>query len=485
MSDSEKQNSNDKPAFKFEEETPVITQHEQKIGGKKIAYTATVGRMPLKTEQDEIDAQIFFIAYTRDDVKDHSQRPLVFAFNGGPGSASIWLHMGALGPKRVDMADGGFLPASPYRMTDNEYSILDLADIVFVDPVGTGFSRAKDDDTAKTFWNLEKDVESVGKFIRLYLTRYGRWSSPLFLAGESYGTTRSAGLAGHLVDKGITFAGILLVSTVLNFQTILFGRGNDLPYMLYIPTYAATAWYHQRLPEDLQTRPLADVLAEVEAWTVSDYWVALARGDQLPEDERQSIISTLSRYTGLSEQYLAYTNLRPEIMRFDKELLRDEGWTVGRIDSRFKGRDAVQVNERPDFDPSLVQIDPPYTAVFNQYVRQHLGYETDLEYMTLSYDVNGKWEWERGRYPDTSEALRSALAKNPYTQIYIGQGYYDLATPHYGAVYTFNHMDLSPEARQNLHFYFYEAGHMYYLDVPSLKQFKADAKKFFKAALNQ
>ena len=376
--------------------------------------------MPLKNKEGDIDAEIFFMAYTlnpqtskRKPQADSSKRPLMFVFNGGPGSASVWLHLGALGPKRVKMEDEGWMPKPPYQLVDNEFSWLDIADLVFIDPVGTGYSRAAKDDLNKNYWSIQGDLDSVGEFIRLYLTKYNRWQSPLFLAGESYGTTRAAGLAGHLIDKGIAFNGVILISTVINFQTLFFGRGNDLTYMVYTPTYAATAWYHGKLDDDLQQKSLEDLLSEVEAWTETEYHVALAKGDRLTVEEREKIIGQLSRYTGISEDYIDKSNLRLQIFRFCKELLRDEKRTVGRLDSRFKGRDALAVTEAFEFDPSMIAIDSPYTAMMNNYVRTQLGYETDTEYRTLSYEVNGGWEWDRGSFPDTSERLRSALAKNP------------------------------------------------------------------------
>jgi carboxypeptidase C (cathepsin A) len=490
MSDADKEKDNDKnneqkdAKLKFEDKPPVETKHELTIGKKSLKYAVNTGMMPLKNEETgEIEAQIFFMAYTLDGKKDKSKRPLVFVFNGGPGSASVWLHLGALGPKRVKMQDEGWLPAPPYQLVDNPHTWLDAADLVFVDPVGTGYSRSAKAEYNKKYWSLKGDIESLGEFIRLYLTRFNRWTSPLFLAGESYGTTRAAGLAGHLVDKGIAFNGVVLISNAINFQTLRFGRGNDLPNMLYIPTYAATAWYHKKLPDDLQKKPLKDVLAEVEAWTETEYALALTKGDRLDDKERQTIIDQLSRYTGINPTYIDGTNLRIDIWRFCKELLRDRKRTVGRLDSRFKGRDAIAVTEGPEFDPSMVEIAPPYTAMINHYVRSELGYETDTEYETLSYKTFEGWEAEKGQYTDTSEALRSALAKNAFMKVMVAQGYYDLATPHFAAQYTFTHMDIDPELRDNIQTAHYEAGHMFYLDVKSLTKFRKDVEKFMKFAL--
>lgn len=469
---------------KLTETAPIQTRHAIEFGERTLAYTTTAGMMPLKNvDTGEIEAQLFFTAYTLETAEPDPKRPLTFVFNGGPGSASIWLHMGALGPKRVKMQDEGWMPAPPYQVVENEHTWLDLTDLVFVDPVGTGYSRAAKPDLNKKFWGLKGDLESVGEFIRLYLVRYKRWGSPLFLAGESYGTTRAAGLAGLLVDKGIAFNGVMMISTVMNFQTLDFDRGNDLTYPLFTPTYTATAWYHRRLPEDLQSRPLRDVLAEVEAWAETDYTVALMKGDRLTEAERTEVINTLARYTGLETRFIDHSNLRIHIMRFCKELMRDQKRTVGRLDSRFQGIDTLPISEMPDFDPSFMAIIPPYTATFNQYARAELGYETDTEYEALSFKVNMGWEYEGGKYPDTSEAMRSAFAKNPFMKLFLAAGFYDLATPYFATYYTVNHMDIDPALRGNIHISEYEAGHMLYLDVKSLAKLKADVVTFMGLAL--
>ncbi|RMF77314.1 MAG: peptidase S10 [Chloroflexi bacterium] len=476
--DSEKKDEKPK------EVPPVVTQHSITLDGETLEYTVTAGMMPLKNKDGDIEANIFFTAYTLNDVADVGKRPLCFVFNGGPGSASVWLHLGAIGPKRVVMQDEGWMPAPPYRLEDNAQTWLNLTDLVFIDPVGTGYSRAIKDEDNKNYWNLKTDIESVGEFIRLYLTRYMRWASPLFLAGESYGTTRAAGLSGHLFDKGIALNGIVLISTILNFQTARFTQGNDLPYILFLPTYTATAWYHNKLPDDLQKRAIDDVLKEVREWAETEYAYLLAKGSRLTDDERQTLITQLARFTGLAEKFIDHSDLRLHIQRFCKELLRDEKRTVGRLDSRFKGTDKLPVTEFPDVDPSMTAIMPPYTAMMNDYVRRELGYETDVEYKILSFEVNRSWEYERGEFPDTSEALRSALARNPFMKVFVAQGYYDLATPFFAAEYTINHAGIDPSLLDNIHFDYYEAGHMLYLDVTSLKKFKADVAEFLSTSSN-
>src|SRR4051794_35655682 len=287
---------------KKEDEKPIVTKHSIQLGGKTLSYTVTTGLMPIKTDTGEVEAHMFFMAYTVDRPQGSPVRPLTFSFNGGPGSASVWLHLGALGPRRVKLNDDGSLPAPPYQLVDNEATWLDLTDIVFIDPVNTGYSRAAKPDLTKKFLGLEGDVASIGEFIRLYLTRNERWTSPLFLAGESYGTTRAAGLSGYLIDRGIAFNGIVLLSTVLNFQTLLFTKGNDLPYELILPTYTATAWYHHKLAPDLQ-KDLHKALAESEAWALGGYTEILNKGDQLTASERDTAITKLSRLTGLSQEY--------------------------------------------------------------------------------------------------------------------------------------------------------------------------------------
>ena len=461
---------------------PSITRHEIRVGNRALRYTVTTGVMPLKSAAGETEARIFYMAYTLDGVGDAARRPLMFSFNGGPGSSSVWLHLGALGPRRVDMLPDGAMPPPPFRLVDNEQTWLDFTDLVFIDPVGTGYSRAARPDLASRYFGLQGDIQSVGEFIRLYLVRNSRWTSPLFLVGESYGTTRAAGLSGYLIDRGIAFNGVMLVSTVLNFQTTRFGRGNDLPYVLFLPTYAAIAWYHKRLPAEVQGTDLRRFLEEVERWAAGDYTVALAKGDRLTQAERQEVIERLHRYTGLSKSFIDNSDLRIEIQRFDKELLRDQKRTVGRLDGRFKGIDELAVTERPDFDPSLAAIRPPYTATFNQYVRSELNFRSDLEYYILGGGI-GRWDWGTDNsYADTAEPLRSAFAKNPHMKLFVASGYYDLATPYFAAEYTLRHMSLDPALRANVTTTFYEAGHMMYIDQTSLAQLKRDAAAFVQNA---
>lgn len=456
------------------EKDPVVTHHQM----GKLKYTATAGMLPLKNEFGETEAGIFYMAYTKDGVTDPANRPLMFSFNGGPGSSSVWLHLGAVGPKRVELEPDGGMPAPPYKLVDNPETWLEHTDLVFIDPVGTGFSRPAKKDGGKAYWSLEGDIESVAEFIRLYLSRNKRWASPLYLVGESYGTTRASGLAGKLVERGIAFNGIVLVSSILNFQTARFHKGNDLPYILFLPTYTATAWHHGQLPHFAS---LADALKEAEAFASGDYVLALAQGDRLSPEKRAETVAQLARVTGLSPEYIESTELRINIHRFCKELLRREKRTVGRLDSRFKGIDELAATENPQHDPSMSMIMPPYTAAINDYLTRTLGYETDVPYYV--FNPGELWKnWTYGDaangHPDTSEALRSALSRNPHMKVFVASGYYDLATPYFATEYTLAHLGLDPSLRSNIQTEYYEAGHMMYIDVNCLAKLQADIARF-------
>lgn len=478
---SEPENAAPKPLI---EEKPVVTKHEIHPNGRTLAYTATTGMMPLKNAQGDIDANLFYVAYTLDGVTDLSKRPLLFAFNGGPGSASVWLHMGCIGPKRVKMNDDGSLPPPPYHLVDNENTWLDQADLVFVDPVGTGYSRAANRSLQQHYNGIHGDIESVGEFIRLYLQRNERWNSPLFLAGESYGTTRAANLSGYLVERGIAFNGIALLSTILNFETVSFDSGNDLPFALYLPSYTATAFYHKKLSPDLQ-KNLEAALKESEKFALGGYQEALAHGDQLTDADFKSDAAKFARLTGLDPKYVESSDLRVELMHFLRELLRDRKMMAGRLDSRLIGPAPLDAGETGDFDPSMTDIRPPYTAMFGEYVAKELGYHSDATYYVLGGGIL-PWDWgtqNQNRYVNVSESLRSAFAKNPHMHVFVGCGYYDMATPYFAAEYTFSHLGLQPAQRKNVHFSYYTAGHMFYIDVPSHRKLKSDISQFIAEAL--
>jgi len=468
------------------EEPPVITHHEIRVGGRTLRYTATTGMMPIKNRDGETEARMFFMAYTLDDGGNRNRRPLTFSFNGGPGSASVWLHLGAIGPKRVRMNPDGTMPAPPYELVDNEHTWLNQSDLVFIDPVGTGYSRAVRPELASKFFGLQGDIESVGEFIRMYLTRYERWTSPLFLAGESYGTTRASALSGYLIGRGIAFNGIILISTIMNFETTDFAAGNDLAYVMFLPSYAATAWYHRKLPSDLQSRSVQQIVSEVEQWAANDYSLALGKGDRLTGQDRQDVIAKLSRYTGLSQQFIDNANLRVSLTLFRKELLRSEKRSIGRLDARFKGFDANYASDSPDFDASEAAIRPPYTSTFNNYVRSELNYKSDLEYYILGGGITSPWNWgTNNSYVDTSIALRNALARNPYLKIFVAMGYYDMATPYFAVDYTLHHISLDPTLLKNFSTGYYEAGHMMYIDEKSLTRMRMDVGRFIQDSITR
>jgi carboxypeptidase C (cathepsin A) len=466
------------------EEKPVITHHKITVHGKTLAYIATTGFLPIKNEEGHSEARMFYVAYTLDG--GGPKRPLTFSFNGGPGSATIWLHMGCFGPKRVKMRPNGFMPPPPFEWEDNQDTILDKSDIVFVDAIGTGYSRAMTPELGKKFWSVSGDIAAFGEFIRLYLQKSSRWTSPVYLAGESYGTTRAAGLSGYLVDHGIALNGIVLISTILNFETVSFGVGNDLPYILYLPTYAATAAFHHKLTPELESDTEA-LRLEVEKWAAGEYTLALQQGDAIDAATRQSVIDHLARYTGLSKQYIARCNLRVDLAHFDTELLRDETKIIGRLDGRFTAFNESATQQSPEFDPSEAAIRPPYTSVFGDYVKQELGFESDSVYYVLGGGI-GRWDFDTGGragFADTSQALRRAFAKNPFLQVYIAEGIYDAATPYFAVEYTFNHMGLTSEAHKNVTRGHFNAGHMVYIDNDSMVKLKQDVDGLFERTLGK
>ena len=459
-----------------------VTRHKVTIDGKSISYTATASQQPMVNDAGEAEAEIFSISYAADNPSG-KRRPLLFVFNGGPGAASVWLHLGAMGPRRVEMLPDGNMPAPPFKITDNAYSWLDQADLVFVDPVGTGYSRAAKPDLTKNFTSVRSDIESLGKFIRLYLTRNERWNSPIFLVGESYGTFRAAGLSEQLVEHGIALNGIILVSSILNLQTTSFDNGNDLPYQLFLPSYTATAWYHKKLSPDLQA-DLERTLLDAETWAATDYQAALNKGDRLTSQERRETAAKLARFTGLAPAYVENRDLRIDSRGFVRELLRDRGQVVGYMDSRFAAAN-LEPSASSGFDPTIATIRPPFTATINGYLRDELGFQSDLEYLTLGGGI-GHWDWEaKNSYADTSENLRNTFAKNPYMKVFVASGCFDLATPHFATEYTMAHLGLTPALRKNITMRRYQSGHMMYLESGSLAQLKRDVAEFIGGTLKE
>jgi carboxypeptidase C (cathepsin A) len=395
------------------------------------------------------------------------------------------LHLGLIGPKRVALDDQGNAGAPPYKLIDNDFSMLSDADLVFIDPVGTGYSRMVEGEKTKEYHEYQRDLDSVGAFIRLYVSRHERWASPKFIVGESYGTTRACGLAGLLQDKyGMYINGLYLVSVALDFQTIRFDHGNDLPPVMYLPTYAATAWVHKKLPSELQKKSVTSLVKQVEAFAATEYAHALFQGDKLSPKEFDKVATQVARYTGLSVAYVKSTKLRVQIHRFCKELLRDEGRTVGRLDSRFTARDRDSAGEQFEFDPAHAAIGGAFATTLNDYVRRTLKFETDLDYRVLSA-LYMTWGWKdfANRYVNVGETLRRAMNMNPHLKVYVANGYYDMATPHFASDYTVNHLSLDAPLAKNISQYYYEAGHMMYIHAPSLTKMAADMRDFLKKSL--
>ena len=458
------------------DETPVLTQHSINLDGQTLAYTATAAQMPLKDAAGETEAHIFYMAYTLNSATDSAKRPLTFCFNGGPGSASVWVHLGGMGPRSPRLLSNGGMPQPPYQLRDNPNTWLDKTDLVFIDPVGTGYSRAKTTDVARRMNGVQGDISSVGEFIRMYLLRNNRTASPLFIAGESYGTFRAAGLAGYLIDRGIAFNGLVLIGTTLNLETI-WSRSDDLVYQLEFPTYAADAWYQKKAAPEYLKKDLKAFLKDAETFAMGDYANALAKGDDLSAPERKAVIDRLVKFTGLEARYIDESNLRWDVAHFTRQLLRDQHETIGRYDGRLKGPSAMNTGETSEYDPSSTLITPPFIAMFNNYVRNELNYKTDMLY----YTSGGIQPWDYGvqnGFGDTTSMLRSSMVKNPYMKVMVAAAYFDLATPYYAVEYTFNHMGLSPQMHKNITWDFYQAGHMLYIDSDSHAKMKHDISDF-------
>ena len=475
----------------------LVTRHHQTtVAGATVRYTSTTGRIVLHQEKRAPGdpgatwdgarprAEVFFVAYTRDGAGDPAVRPVTFSFNGGPGSSSVWLHLGLLGPKRVRLQDDGMAVAPPYDLVENDASLLDVSDLVFIDPVGTGYSRAASGEKPRDFYGFDGDVESVGDFIRLWVSRFSRWSSPKFLIGESYGTTRAAALAGYLMERHALYLnGLMLVSSVLDFSTVRFEPGNDLPPLLFVPSYAAAAHFHGALDADLQARTVDDLLAEVERWALDDYGPALLQGDALDAERSERIALELARYTGLGVDYVRRSRLRIDIHRFTKELLRSRGRTIGRIDARYSGVDRDEAGATPEFDPSMGATTGAYGATINDYLRRELGFESDLPYEVIQ-GLYAHWDYGRfqNKFVNVAETLRKAIATHPFLRVFVASGVYDLATPHFATRYTLDHLGLPPHLRGNLEEVRYPGGHMMYVDVAILGRLKDDLARFLRAA---
>jgi carboxypeptidase C (cathepsin A) len=451
------------------------TPHAAHIRGKEIKYTATTGTLPIRADDGTVAARMFFIAYTKDGEDAHT-RPVAFLYNGGPGSATVWLHMGSFGPRRVQMADDGFQPAPPYQLVDNDDSLLDATDLVFVDAISTGYSRVVAGVNPAQYHGQSGDLRAFGEFINEYLRSYSRWASPKYLIGESYGTIRSAGLSQELQSRhGIELNGIVLVSALLTYQTISTSPQNDVALISYFPTYTASAWYHKKLPPDL-AGDLKKALDESRTFADGEYASALLKGNSLPAAERHAVAQKIARLTGLTTDYVERTNLRVEPGRFRKELLRDKRLAIGRLDARFTTTDLDAAGEQEEFDPSNTALQGAWTAMFMDYVRNDLKWESDLH-----YDSSGNvrpWIYDQNRYMDMTEPLRTTMAKNPFLKVMVAAGYYDMATPFHGIEMNMWHLAYDPSYTQRLEFEYYEGGHMMYIRPSAHKKLADDITKF-------
>jgi len=458
---------------------PVFTTNTVTIAGQRVTYVAETGMLPILKKDGTTSASVFYVAYTRQGETNKSSRPITFCFNGGPGSSSVWLHLGALGPRRVKMNENGTLPPPPFSLVDNEYSILDNSDLVFIDPVATGFSRAAKDEKPADFFGDSGDLDSVGEFIRLWTTRHERWLSPKYLCGESYGVFRAAGLADHLSSRyGMYLNGLILVSGVLDFATIYDVPGNDVPYPLYLPAYTAAAQFHKKLPDDLQN-DLTKALAESREFAKDEYASALQKGDSLSVDEHKKIADELARLTGLKPQVIEDNNLRIDEGVFRKQLLHDEGLILGAYDSRITGRDDDPASPYPDFDPSDAAVLGPFSAAVNSYVRGELKFEDDLPYEIIA-SVQ-PWNYgARNNYASSGAKLASMMNQNPYMKILVLGGRCDLVCPIDTVHYALDHMQLDANYRTNITYAEFDAGHMMYINLPDLKKLHADVENFLK-----
>ena len=492
--DADAAQDKDKDAKK-KDETPVppektsVSHGSVDVGGKTVHYTATAGNVLIREDkEDKPEASVFYVAYTVDDNRKGSSRPVTFFYNGGPGSSSVWLHMGSLAPVRVESASATATAPPPYRLIPNQYSLIDKSDLVFIDAVGTGYSTPVGKAKGKDFWGVDQDLHAFAKAITRYVTINQRWNSPKFLFGESYGTTRSAGLVNMLQSQGMAFNGVVLLSSILNYASN--SPGLDQNYIGSLPTFAAIAWYHDKVPN--KPASMEAFVNEARTFATGEYASALARGQALTPAEEDAIAVKLGRYTGLSPQYLKESNLRVSQARYRKELLRDERRTVGRYDARYEGIDLDAAGENPEYDASDTAIAGAFTAAFNNYVESTLKWQNDVPYKTTSFDIIRDWDWKHEqpgarfpqRQPYVAGDLARAMRENPKLHVMSANGYFDLATPFFATEFDLGHMQLDPSLRGNLKFTYYPSGHMVYLNVDALARFKADLAAFYDQSLS-
>jgi carboxypeptidase C (cathepsin A) len=450
---------------------PVVTTNSVTIAGRRVNYVAETGMLPLLNADGTLRASIFYVAYTRQGESNVSHRPLVFCFNGGPGAASVWLHLGALGPRRVRLSEDLLRPA-PFGLVDNEFSILSVADLVFIDPVDTGYSRPAEGNKAEQFFGESPDIKSVGEFIQLWTTRNQRWLSPKYLCGESYGVFRAAGLAHYLHARyGMTLSGLIFVSGLLDME-----MSEDRTCQVFLPAYTAAAHFHKKLPPDLQA-DLPKALAKAREFMRTEYAAALFQGASLAADQRAEVVAELARLTGLPEQIIEDNHLRIDSATFRKQLLHDEGLILGRFDARITGRDGDAASRRPDFDPSLSAIDGAFSAAMNAYVRSELKYKDDLPYWILNTVRPWKYEDQRA----VMRALTAEMNASPQLRVLVLNGQCDLACPVDVIRYDINHMKLAPQYRDHIRYVEYEAGHMMYINLPDLEKMQKDLEQFIRS----
>lgn len=458
------------------------SRHSVAVGGRTIPYTATAGTLTIRDDDGKPIASMFYVAYVADRSKGEADRPVTFLYNGGPGSASLFVHMGMFGPVRVQTDSPAATHNAPYSLVENHESLLDKSDLVFLDAIGAGFSRPLGDTKGAAFWGVDQDIDTFARGIQRYITINHRWNSPKFIFGESYGTTRSAGLAYALQDRGIQLNGVLILSSILNYGVR--DAGFDQIYLTYIPSYAATAVYHKKAP---QPADLTAYLQQVREWTRGPYAAALAKGHNISDQELDAVARQMSVYTGLSVEFVKRANLRVDLSRFRKELLRDQRLTVGRLDSRFTGIDADASGDAAEYDASDTGMRPAYTAAFNDYVQRDLGYMSNLTYWSSGPGINRAWDWKHkapgaqvaSQVADTAQDLALAMRQNPHLKLFSLNGLYDMATPFAGAEYDISHMWLEPSLRGNIRFAYYASGHMVYLSADALKQMKVDVARFY------
>lgn len=466
------------------EERSVVTHHRISVNGRTIGYTATAGTLILKNDKEKPEASVFYVAYTEDGA-DRSRRPVTFLYNGGPGAATMFLHMGAFGPRRIVFPNAANAGGPPYQLTDNQDTLLDQSDLIFIDAPGTGYSRLTPGTDPKTMYGIDQDAAAFGQFIERYVTLNNRWNSPKFLLGESYGTPRSAALVDYLQNRSMTFNGVTLLSSVLDFDTIAAGPGNDQAYICYLPTEAAVRWYHDK---SANKGTLANAVDQARAFANGPYASALMQGDRVSKAEKAQIAAQLSKLIGLSTNYIEQSDIRVQPGRFMKELMRESGETVGRLDGRYVGYDLDTVGDSADYDPSDSATSGAFQAQFLNYVRNELNWKSEEQYKQINIDVNQNWDFTRKSIfgwlaPTTSPDLREAMTTNSRLRVFVGAGYYDIATPFGAAEWTFSHMGLPQELKSHVTFGYYESGHMVYMHLPSLAKFHSDLVKFYGEAL--